>query len=396
VIFSHSFFNQNYKAMKYTIYIFITSVLLSSCSGGQESQSSKEKNIPSDDFKSIPINLEAEEVKLASAIEAVEIMQLEEGSDGFVSIIYKLNESAEHFVIVDSKELNIFIYNKQGKFEGTFNHNGNGPEEYQGITDVWQEGDHIVVYSSANNRVLKYDHEGNFIAAFKMEYPYTNVFPQKNGYVANLNTDDLDDRLVFLDENFKRKSSALPHFARQDFMQLTFNTFNEYKGNVDYRTAMSDTIFLVERDQVRPLIKLDYGDNWLWEDPAILGDFEKAMGLLNTTEKVWMLWSHLVGERYLYLMSGLGFGSELRSIVDRETGTQFTLNISKSEKELYSLTPIKWEGDRLLASMASYDAVEIIRKLTPGQVEYRTGTNLKEIESNENPVLMWVKFKDFN
>ncbi|KYG85740.1 hypothetical protein AWW67_00430 [Roseivirga seohaensis] len=383
--------------MKYTIYVFAISVLLSSCSGGQESHSSKETNIPSDDFKSIPINLDAVEVKLASAIEAVEIMQLEEGSDGFMSIIYKLSESAEHYVIVDSKEPNIFRYNKKGKFEGAFNHNGNGPEEYQGITDIWQEGDHIVVYSSANNRVLNYDHEGNFISSFKMEYPYTNVFPQKNGYVANLNTDDLDGRLVFLDENFKRRSTALPHFARQDFMQMTFNTFNEYKEGADYRTVLSDTIFMIEGDQARPLIKLDYGDNWLWKDPALLGDYEKAMGLLNTTEKVWMLWSHLVGERYLYLMSELGFrGGALRSIVDRETGAQFTLNISKAETEFYTFTPIKWEGDRLLASMASYDAVEIIEKLAPGQVEYRTRTTLEGLESNENPVLMWVKFKDFN
>tara|TARA_R110001599_G_scaffold322540_1_gene533628 strand:- start:11715 stop:12863 length:1149 start_codon:yes stop_codon:yes gene_type:complete len=382
--------------MKYTICIFSISILLSSCSGGQESQSSKATNIPSDDFKSIPIDLDAEEVKLASAIEAVEIMQFEEGSEGLIDQVNLLNESAEHYVIVSRGYSTVFIFDKQGKFIRDFNHKGNGPEEYQPILNLWQEGDHIVVYSSANNRVLKYDHEGNFIAAFKMEYPYTNVFPQKNGYVANLNTDDLDDRLVFLDENFKRRSTALPHFARQDFMQFTFNTFNEYKGNVDYRTVMSDTIFLVEGDQVRPLIKLDYGDNWLWEDPAILGDYEKAMGLLNTTEKVWMLWSHLVGERYLYLRSGLGFGSELRSIVDRKTGTQFALNISKSEKELYTFTPIKWEGDRLLASMASYDAVEIIEKLAPGQVEYRTGTTLEGLESNENPVLMWVKFKDFN
>ena len=382
--------------MKYTMYIFVISVLLSSCSGGQENKVAKEATIPSDDFKSIPINLDAEEVKLASAIEAIEIMQLEEGSEGLINQVDKLIESTEHFVVV-SRGSTIFIFDKQGKFIKSFNHKGDWPEEYKGLTNLWQEEDYLVSYSHMDSRVSKYDIEGNFIAAYKMEYPYTNVFPQKNGYVANLNTDDLDDRLVFLDENFKRRSTALPHFARQDFMQMTFNTFNEYKEGTDYRTVLSDTIFFIEGVQVRPLIKLDYGNNWLWKDPAILGDYEKAMGLLNTTEKVWMLWSHLVGERYLYLMSELGFrGGSLRSIVDRETGAQFTLDISKAEKELYTFTPLKWEGDRLLTSMASYDAVEIIEKLASGQVEYRTGTTLEGLESNENPVLMWVKFKDFN
>lgn len=381
--------------MKNTVSIFIIMILLNSCSGGSESQSRKEANIPSDDLKSIPINLEAKEVRLASAIEAVEIMQFEEGSNGFISQISSFSESSGHFIIVDSKQASIFIYDKQGKFEGSSNHMGDGPEEYLGIRDLWQEGRYIMVYSS-RHMVLKYDHKGNFISSFKMEYPYTNVFPQKNGYVANLNTDDLDDRLVFLDENFKRKSTALPHFARQDFMQMTFNTFNEYKEGADYRTVMSDTIFIIEEGQARPLIKLDYGENWLWEDPKMLSDPGKAMELISSSEKVWSLMSHLVGDRYLYLSSNLGFTGQLLSIIDRETGAQFTLNISKTENEPYTFSPIKWDGDRLLFSMASYDAVEIIEKLKLGQVEYRTGTTLEVLESNENPVLMWAKFKDFN
>lgn len=381
--------------MKNTISIFIIMILLNSCSGGSDSQSSKETKISSDDFKSIFINVEAEEVRLVSAIEAVEIMQLEEGNQGFINTIDKLSESPERFVIVDSNQPSDFIYNKEGKFEGTFNHTGDGPEKYLGIRDLWQEEEYIVVYSS-RQRVLKYDREGNFIASFNTEYPYTNIFPLKNGYVANLDTDDLDDRLVFLDESFKTKSTALPHFARQDFMKLAFNTFEKYKEGAVYRTVMNDTIFIIEEDKARPLIKLDYGENWLWKDLTILSDPGKAMGLISSSEKVWDLMGHLVGHRYLYLSSNLGFARQLLSVVDRETGAQIALNIFKTENEPYTFSPLKWEGDRLLVSMAPYDAVEIIEKLEQDQVKYRTGTTLEEVDSNENPVLMWVKFKDFN
>lgn len=214
--------------------------------------------------------------------------------------------------------------------------------------------------------------------------------------MANLDTDDLDNRVVFLDENFKMKSSTLPHFARQDFMKMTFNMFEKYKGGAVYRTVMSDTIFLIEGSQARPLIKLGYGENWLWEDLSVLSDPGKAMGLISSSEKVWDLMSYLVGERYLYLSSNLGFTGQLLSIINRETGAQFALNISKTENDPFAFTPIKWEGDRLLVSMASYDAVVIIGKHGQGQVEYRTGTTLEEVESNENPVLMWVKFKGFD
>lgn len=381
--------------MKHTLHILLISVLLGSCSGESESQSSKETKLPSDDFKSIFIDVEAEKIRLVSAIEAVEIMQLEDANSALISQVANFNESSEHFIIVDPEQQSVLIYDKQGQFVRASNHMGDGPEEHLGIRDLWLEDESVVIYSSGH-KVLKYDHEGNFITSFNMEYPYTNIFPLKNGYVANLDTDDLDDRIVFLDENFKMKSSALPHFARQDFMKMTFNTFEKYKGGAVYRTVMNDTIFLIEGSQARPLIKLDYGENWLWEDLSVLSDPGKAMGLISSSEKVWDLMSHLLGDRYLYLSSNLGFTGQLLSIIDRETGAQLALNISKTENEPYSFTPIKWEGDRLLVSMASYDATEIIGKLEQGQVKYRTGTTLAEVESNENPVLMWVKFKDFN
>lgn len=370
-------------------------IVLNSCSGSSDSQASKETKIPSDDFKSIFIDVQAEEVRLASAIETVEIMQLEEGNEGFINAIYELSESPEHLVIVDSNQPSDFIYSKQGKFEGTFNHTGDGPEQYLGIRELWIEGEHILVYGTGH-RILKYDIEGNFIASFDTEHPYTNIFPLNNGYVANLDSDDLDDRLVFLDESFKMKSTALPHFARQDFMKLTFNTFEKYKEGVVYRTVMNDTIFMIEEDNVQPLIKLDYGENWLWKDLTVLSDPGKAMGLIGSSEKVWDLMGHLVGHRYLYLSSNLGFARQLLSVVDRETGAQIALNISKTENEPYTFSPLKWEGDRLLVSMASYDAVEIIEKLEQDQVKYRTGTTLQEVDSNENPVLMWIRFKDLN
>ncbi|NVJ47533.1 MAG: 6-bladed beta-propeller, partial [Cytophagia bacterium] len=112
--------------MKNNIYTLAILLLLSSCSISSESQSSEVSNTPSDDFKSILINVDAEEVKLASAIETMEIMQLEEGDEGFINAIHKLSESPEHLVIVDSNQPSDFIYNKEGKFEGTFNHTGDG------------------------------------------------------------------------------------------------------------------------------------------------------------------------------------------------------------------------------------------------------------------------------
>jgi hypothetical protein len=53
-----------------------------------------------------------------------------------------------------------------------------------------------------------------------------------------------------------------------------------------------------------------------------------------------------------------------------------------------------WEEDRLMLSVTSSDVSGILSALDENQIKYREGTTLEEIESSENPVLMWVKFKE--
>tara|TARA_R110001592_G_scaffold135241_2_gene351388 strand:+ start:3108 stop:4250 length:1143 start_codon:yes stop_codon:yes gene_type:complete len=347
-----------------------------------------------DEFKVLPIDIEAEEFKLLDVIDEIELIHLEEGQEGLITEIRSLIKSPDKFVFTTTSEWDIFIYSQLGEFINKFNHKGEGPEEYQNIQNLWVKGNTVFIYSKVTNRVLEYSFQGRFISSAKVDEGYQDIFPLNDGYLAHYRDDNWKLMLVFLGLDFKKQSTALPRKDVQDFMSLTWNTFNKYKGNVVYRTVLNDTIYLISQDrEVKPIIVLDFGNDWLWSDPEVQAKPGQAMNFVGEKKKVWAVESHL-GEKYIYLSYGLGFGEGVVTMLDRETGGQFRIELKKKDGEYIGFYPIQWDGDRLLVSMPAYDAVDLISGLKSEQVKYRQGTTLEEIESSENPVLMWVRFKE--
>lgn len=89
-----------------------------------------------------------------------------------------------------------------------------------------------------------------------------------------------------------------------------------------------------------------------------------------------------------------GFTANETVLVDRNTGAYRHVDYRIQERDPASFVTIRWEGDRLFCSMSSAQVEDFIEQLGEDQWEMRTGTTLEEIESSENPVLMWVKFKE--
>ncbi|KOF03504.1 hypothetical protein OB69_06375 [Roseivirga seohaensis subsp. aquiponti] len=355
---------------------------------------SNDNIINQDEFKVLPIDIEAEKFKLPEVIDEIELMRFEEGQEGLITEVRLLNKEADKLIFTSPGEWGIFIYSQLGELINKFNHKGEGPEEYHDIQNLWVENEQVFIYSKRSTKILVYNFLGDFISSTKLEEPYRDIFPLNKGYVAEHRDENQNIILVFLDANFQKQSTTFSRKDEQDFLSLTLNTFNEYKGNVAYKSVLSDTIYLISQDkELKPIIKLDFGNDWLWSDPEVQAKPDQAMSFVSEKKKVWAVESHL-GERYIYLSYGLGFGEGVVTMFNRETGGQFRIELKKKDGEYIGFYPIQWKGDRLLVSMPSYDAVDLITGLKSEQIKYRQGTTLEKIESSENPVLMWVKFKE--
>ena len=82
-------------------------------------------------------------------------------------------------------------------------------------------------------------------------------------------------------------------------------------------------------------------------------------------------------------------------MIDQNSGKYYQIDNKKNVEENYAFVPIRWEEDVLIVSLNSYDLAELIKEIGPENAVFKKGSTLESIESSENPVLLWVKFKDF-
>jgi basic membrane lipoprotein Med (substrate-binding protein (PBP1-ABC) superfamily) len=141
------------------------------------------------------------------------------------------------------------------------------------------------------------------------------------------------------------------------------------------------------------MLKLDFGADYFWNDPEMRNDGGKAMSEIGRRGKVW-IFIPKVGEKKIFMTYNTSFQDSEMLLVDRKSDEHRVLNMKKNQEEDYGFNAIHWEGDRLLASFSSLDVAELSSELQEGIIKFRQGTTLEEIESSENPVLMWVKFKE--
>jgi len=81
-------------------------------------------------------------------------------------------------------------------------------------------------------------------------------------------------------------------------------------------------------------------------------------------------------------------------LINRLTGAIVSIDLRNQDDGRYTISPIKWEGNSFIGSIQSNDLSALINELDQSRIKFREGTTLEEIESSENPVLMWVKFKE--
>ena len=209
-------------------------------------------------------------------------------------------------------------------------------------------------------------------------------------------TDDtLAYNVVLLNNDFERKALLAPfNKKRRGFIINTYlNGFSQYGNDFIYLRAASDTLFLLKKEELVPLAKFDFGRNWLWSDKSLGDGGENIMQAMQSRKAIWNLGARMQ-DNWLYLNYMYSFRDIRAMLIDRSTDQYRIFNLNMLSGENLGLNALRWEDGRLLFSIPSPNITELLSGLDEGQVKFRMGTNLEEIESSENPVIMWVKFKN--
>ena len=109
-------------------------------------------------------------ISLSDLFSEVRLVTLETTSESLISQIRQIAFHQSRFYILDSKQQMIFCFDKNGKFIFRISAQGNGPGEYNYLTDinVDTENGQLMLLDPAVARVHYYDLDGNFLKTVRI------------------------------------------------------------------------------------------------------------------------------------------------------------------------------------------------------------------------------------
>ncbi len=374
--------------------ISILALCFVACSNPDKSPENAGKS-SMDKFKSYSVDVLSPTSDIFESIENVEVMMLEQTDESLLTFVSKSLSVEDHFVIKNGNKSELLIYSEQGKFIRKINNQGDGPQEYRSIWDLWIEGNLIGIYDNLSKRIVKYDLEGNFIEAQRISTPATHVHYYNGGYALDVSNSLVDDSLKYnvmlIDEKMSRKALIAPYENRKNGGIVWYlNNFTDYGSKLLYQNTFGDTIYTLKENNAIPLLSIDFGNEWVWKDTEIYTDPQKQRQLMSEKGMVKMFFM-LVSEKQVFFTTLKNNGL---FVLDRATGNYRRFDMKKKTPGKFMLNGLKWEENRMLFGTDSGDIGEFLSQLNPNQVKFRTGSTLEEIESSENPLLIWIKFKD--
>lgn len=380
------------KPLSFTFFL----LALSGCGVKSSSEISADSGKNADAFRSYGVNIEKTPVRFADVFEAVEFLQLEETEESLLGNVGRLTRAGDKLIFPGYDNGDIYIFSEKGKFLSKFNNTGEGEGQYVSIQDLWVEANTIAVYDGKKRTVYWYSDTGDYLKSLKMPEGTGHLRPVAGGYLTDMSFAPKDDSVGYkvwvLNEQLETQKLLLPYTERVSFpMGRNTNSFIEYGQKLIFNAIYGDTTYFIDAEGVEPFLHIDFGDKNLWKDKSLMGSTMAAMMAIPKGEGVWN-YTPYIGEDKIYLTYDISL-KKLAAVIDRETGEYQILKTFTSNEERYDLAPLAWEGDRLMFSIPSSNVSALIEGLEEGQWHFREGVNLEKIESSENPVLLWVKFK---
>lgn len=354
------------------------------------------------DFEHYQIDIHGERTNLFDVIEHVEIILLEETESSLLGRVEAYFPTPEGLGIIDRKNQKIQLFDKNGRYLYTINRFGEGPEEYRNLgSSVWAANNQIHLFSSQSRAILHFTLEGKYLKTTPVKYPKElwggALIPYENGYIVQLldrpRRSKPSHHLMKLNENLKETGFIANKNNPHPFPANQGNRFSYLGQQLVWKKMISDSLFIITNNTVKPFMKFDFGDDWTWNDPNKTLNQKAAFDAIwKEDTKVWEVLSK-VHENYVVLTYHYKIMENDKGLIARATGQFYRLDTRKDDGENFDLYFLQWEGDRITTSLQAYDVEEFLENMKPDQYTIAGGLKYNDFKYSENPVLLKIKFK---
>lgn len=279
--------------------IFILAILLIGCSNEKLIETHADQ---------VFFNLESKSSSpLSNVFSKLEYQQLNLPYNVFIQVINKVVRHNEKLYILDNfKAKEIYAIDSEGDFLFQISAQGQGPQEYLSPIDILVNDEYIEVLD-VKNRILYFDHQGEFIKDLKIPFNASQFVKVKNEYFFYTKEshstygDNLNCLLVkYVPENEKIEC-LIPKPEVKYIIASEFKVLQQFENEIHFSRKFSDTIYSFIDGNLESKYILNFGDEKLQKetlDPT-RNKLMDVINTLNNTQKAYHNSELFVNKEYV-------------------------------------------------------------------------------------------------
>lgn len=216
--------------MKPSIFLLLF-VLLISCNNNSRQHSNGDINmdkiqLDDDCFDEIKTEL----------IDSIRILKLNENEKSYFVSISKLIVHNDTLYVFDRFGRDLLMsFDRNGNCITTFSQKGGGPQEYVRLWDFDVDSKYVYLYDRAKQKMLYYDHTGNFVKSHSTSFRGDAfVVLQNNEYLFSLAKENKNYKLCMTDSTLTITKTLLSYQEEDIDDRMTDNLFQRVNNTIYY------------------------------------------------------------------------------------------------------------------------------------------------------------------
>ena len=311
------------------------------------------------------------------------------------------NVKCENNKIYISDGLTLFVFSEKGKFVSCFEKRGEAPDEYSEISDFVINGEDIIILDRNQQKTITYEHSGNSISTFHLEYYAQAISPIVNNTFFLYNGFDTGHKLHRI-RNWKEDSVFLEVDKNQTGYLFIFAHHNFYQDHdsIYFFQPINDTIYKsVDGGSMAPILHIDFKGKNI---PASFFSDKKYENIkdffdnLHKSSYAYGIYSFIRDERFTMFGSYYHKNKKL-TLFDHKNKSSNTFGTIKDDVCFKGLTiPLSQfiyhanKSGSIVVPLEAYSVVEWRNTYTPSEPFENV---INEIREDDNPVLLIFDFK---
>jgi len=329
---------------------------------------------------------EADEMKFDELVDTFFCIPLETHSSNLLGRIAKIQVDSI-ISVLDEMNRTVHLYLMDGSLLTVIDKKGMGPGEYVQLSDFFTspKDGYVEILDPMQKKIIRYDMCGRFIKEMHLPFPVgVSKFTKINGYYVfdqqtRRNEDEWKYSVVVLSEEGRIVNKLFPYTHYADILLSSRNSFYRVDNELFYTPIYCDTVFLLNEKVAIPQFVMNFSDKWV-DHSFVYGAVKDPMNFINKLRDCdFITFLNVMETKSMIWLDFMYKGIKYCSLINRSNMQISTYSNSASDdcRDLFGEVLATWNDFFIIPESAD-------------RISQKFGL---EVESEDNPYILFVKFK---